>query len=109
MSLCPSACGEGGAAEERTRMADEGARRPSVELAVEEGAALPVIRQGRQVGIDARDESTCAIVGRVDFRRPRLVLVFRRHLVPDSHSAGCEKMATLCSGPCQLHFVVMRD
>ena len=76
---------------------------PSVELAVEEGAALPVIRQGRQVGIDARDESTCTIVGRVGFRRPRLVLVFRRHLVPDSHSAGCEKMATLCSG------VVMRD
>ena len=26
---------------------------PSVELAVEEGAALPIIRQGRQVGIDA--------------------------------------------------------
>src|SRR6516164_2102627 len=64
---------------------------PSVELAVEEGTALPVIRQGRQVGIDARDESTCALVGAVGFRRPRLVLVFRRHLVPDSHSAGCER------------------
>src|SRR6516165_11165809 len=70
---------------------------PSVELAVEEGTALPVIRQGRQVGIDPRDESTCALVGAVGFRRPRLVLVFRRHLVPDSHSAGCERW---------LHYVV---
>src|SRR5262244_3339594 len=64
---------------------------PSVELAVEEGKAVPVIRQSRQVGVDARDESTCALVGAVGFRRPRLVLVFRRHLVPDSHSAGCER------------------
>src|SRR5262249_8010980 len=70
---------------------------PSVELAIEKGTALPVIRQGRQIGIDAGDESTCAIVEAVGFRRPRLVLVVRRHLIPDSRSAGCEKMATLCS------------
>jgi len=70
---------------------------PSVELAVEEGTALPVIRQSRQVGIDAGYEAGCAIVRALGFRRPRLVSVFRRHLVPDSHSAGCEKMATLCS------------
>src|SRR5215813_513732 len=64
---------------------------PSVELAVEKGTALPVIRQGRQVGIDAGYEAGCAIVRALDFRRPRLVLVFRRHLVPDSHSAGCDR------------------
>src|SRR5262249_5383662 len=64
---------------------------PSVELAVKEGTALPVICQSRQVGIDAGYEAGCAIVRALDFRRPRLVLVFRRHLVPDSHSAGCEK------------------
>src|SRR5262249_27101741 len=57
---------------------------PSVELAVEKGTALPVIRQGRQVGVDARDEAACAIGGAADFRRPRLVLMFRRHLVPHS-------------------------
>src|SRR5262249_9489672 len=75
---------------------------------IEEGTALPVIRQGRQIGIDAGDESTCAIVEAVGFRRPRLVLVFRRHLIPDSRSAGFEKMATLCSRTFQLHFVVRR-
>src|SRR5262249_6815343 len=55
---------------------------PAIELAIEEGTALPVIRQGRQVGVDARDEAGCAIGGAVGFRRPRLVLLFRRHLVP---------------------------
>src|SRR6516165_12218998 len=80
---------------------------PSVELAVEKGTALPVIPQSRQMGIDAGYESTCAVVEPVGFRRPRLVLVFRRHLVPASHSAGCGKIATLCSRPYQLHFVVM--
>ena len=54
---------------------------PSVELAVEEGTAVPVIRQSRQVGVDARDEAACTIGGAAGFRRPRLVLVFRRHLV----------------------------
>src|SRR5262245_65521973 len=34
---------------------------PSVELAVEEGTAVPVIRQSWQVGVDARDEAVCAI------------------------------------------------
>src|SRR5262245_8106034 len=62
---------------------------PSVELAVEEGTAVPVIRQSWQVGVDARDEAACAIGGPAGFRRPRLGLVFRRHLVYDSHSAGC--------------------
>src|SRR5262245_15470577 len=61
---------------------------PSVELAVEEGTAVPVIRQSWQVGVDARDEAACTIGGPAGFRRPRLVLVFRRHLVSDSHSAG---------------------
>src|SRR5215831_19852032 len=36
---------------------------PSVELAVEEGTADPVIRQSWQVGVDARDEAACAIGG----------------------------------------------
>src|SRR5215831_15652019 len=36
---------------------------PSVELAVEEGTAVPVIRQSWQVGVDARDEAACAIGG----------------------------------------------
>src|SRR5215471_21781613 len=62
---------------------------PSVELAVEEGTAVPVIRQGRQVGVDARDEAACAIGGAAGFRRPRLVLAFRRHLVPRQPSTGC--------------------
>ena len=62
---------------------------PSVELAVEEGTAVSVIRQSWQVGVDARDEAACAIGGPAGFRRPCLVLVFRCHLVSDSHSTGC--------------------
>src|SRR5262249_56564923 len=44
---------------------------PSIELAVEKGTALPVIRQGRQVGVDARDEAACAIRGAAGFPAPR--------------------------------------
>src|SRR5215475_1813245 len=57
---------------------------PPVELAVEEGTAVPVIRQSWQVGVDARDEAACTIGGPAGFRRPRLVLVSPRHLVSDS-------------------------
>ena len=47
---------------------------PSVELAVKEGTALPVICQSRQVGIDAGYETGCAIRWMVDSPRPGLTL-----------------------------------
>src|SRR5262249_27090567 len=61
---------------------------PSVELAVEEGTAVPVIRPSLQVGVDARDEAGCAIGGTGGLRAARVVLVFWWPLVPASHSAG---------------------
>src|SRR5262245_4607391 len=90
----PDDCGTTlvGSDQERQNRAAEGpvvvshgpgvAMLPSVELAVEEGTAVSVIRQSRQVGVDARDEAACAIGGAAGFRRPRLVLLFPRHLVP---------------------------
>src|SRR5262249_15686518 len=61
---------------------------PSVELAVEKGTALPVIRQGRQVGVDARDEAACAIGGAGGFPRPPVLPVFLGALVRRQASAG---------------------
>ena len=82
---------------------------PSVELAIEEGTALPVVRQSRQVGIDAGNEAGCTIRWMADSPRPGLALLFRCHSVSRQPSSGCGNVATLCSETCQLHFVVMLD
>ena len=59
---------------------------PSVELAVEEGTAVPSFAK---VGRWASTRAMKRLARSAGLRRPRLALVFRRHLVSDSHSTGC--------------------
>jgi len=62
---------------------------PSVELAVEEGTAVPVIRQSRQVGVDARDEAACTIGGAAASGVRVWSWCFAAILFSDSPSSGC--------------------
>src|SRR5262249_54934642 len=79
---------------------------PSVELAVEKGTALPVIRQGRQVVVDARDEAACAVGGEGGVAGAPLGPGVSAPSCSPTALCGLRDMATLCSSSCQLRFVV---